>query len=148
MEREFASLHASCPNAIIRMASTAEQSICCINIFPVSPYSEEICRTVQSVFCSLLQSNGIAWQAEAQQLSCCSTFIARPHHLQHRPGSANSTSNFWTCFSPGLICRRSGGAGGSSTIGTSNFSNIQLFRDLSIYRSRDLSKTYRWIGLV
>ena len=115
MEREFASLHASCPNAIIRMASTAEQSICCINIFPVSPYSEEICRTVQSVFCSFLQSNGIDWQAEAQQLSCFSL----PDLAIFNTSRANSTSNCWTYFSPGLICCRSGRAGGSSTIGTS-----------------------------
>ena len=84
MEREVASLHASLSKCDDK---DGEQSICCINTFPVAPYAEEIGRTVQSVFYSpaLLQSNGIEWQAEAQQLSCCSTFIARPRHLQHRP---------------------------------------------------------------
>ena len=111
MERKFASLHASLAKCDHK---DGEQSIC-INTFPVSPYSEEICRTVQSVFCSFLQSNGIDWQAEAQQLSCFSL----PDLAIFNTSRANSTSNCWTYFSPGLICCRSGRAGGSSTIGTS-----------------------------
>ena len=127
MEREFASLHASLSRCD---AKDGEKSICCINTFPVTPYSEEIGRTVPSVFYSLLQSNGIDWQAETQQLSCCATFMARPRHLQHRPRALyqqlldllvarSDLPSFW--FEHNLYFLF-GGAG--------NFSNTQLYRDI------------------
>ena len=138
MEREFASLHASLSKCDHK---DGEQSICCINTFPVSPYSEEIGRTVQSVFCSLLQSNDIDWQAKAQQLSCYSTFIARPDHLQHRPRelyqqlldllfARTDLPSFWTSrwFEHNWYF----------LFGAANFSNIQLYRDIDSHAENSI----------
>ena len=132
MEREFASLHASLSKCDDKDGK--EQSTCCVSTFPVAPYAEEMGRTVQSVFYSVLQTNGIIdWQAEAQQLSCCAMFMARPRHLQHRPRelyqqlldllfARTDLPSFWTSrwFEHNWYF----------LFGAANFSNIQLYRDI------------------
>ena len=139
MEREFASLHASLSKCDDKDGK--EQSTCCVNTFPVAPYAEEMGRTVQSVFYSVLQSNGIDWQAEAQQLSCCAMFMARPRHLQHRPRelyqqlldllfARTDLPSFWTSrwFEHNWYF----------LFGAANFSNIQLYRDIDSHAENSI----------
>ena len=65
MEREFANLHASLFKCDVK---DGDQSICCINAFPVPPYSEEISRTIQSLLFSAIQQHRLTWRSAAALL--------------------------------------------------------------------------------